>query len=68
MCQEEFLSKEYPTDGFFSETFARKIFYWQLRKVLLMELLPTTTNLLTYHRVSHMHGFARKLYIICFNQ
>jgi len=39
-CQGEFLSKEYSTDVFVSETFSRKIFCQQLRKVSVMELLP----------------------------
>ena len=29
-----------PTDGFFSETFWRQIFCWQLQKAAVMELLP----------------------------
>ena len=38
-CQGEFLSKEYPTDRFITETFLRKIFCWQLQKVRVMEPL-----------------------------
>jgi len=42
----------------------RKIFYCQLRKVSVMELLTTTTNLLKDQRVSQMHGFAKNTVLI----
>ena len=58
--QQEFLIKEYPTDGFILETFSRKIFCRQLQKAAVMELLLTTTNLLRDHRVLHINCFARK--------
>jgi hypothetical protein len=33
------LKKKNPTDGFVSETFSRRIFCWQLKKVVAVELL-----------------------------
>ncbi len=37
------------------------------RREAVMELLPPTINLLRSHKVSHMHGFARKHFSIHFS-